>query len=104
MVKWLKVPTEAPNRVTANDETAIAELQATETRLKTLLERIVEAYPGIAPKSEEMLEQLRSAWAKFDIVKANYLSGTHEEEIETTFNLEEFEDLLNDIENFTFGQ
>lgn len=104
MAKYLTVNIEVPNRVTANDTQAIEELKKTEKTLTDRLQLIVDNYPEAADKQEEILQQLKNAWAKFEASKATYLAGKHEEEQSINYDLEEVETLLDKIENFTFGQ
>ena len=104
MAKYLTVKTQVPNRLTANDTQTIEELQKTEKTLTDRLQRKVDDYPEAEAQQTEILQQLKDAWAKFDISKNKFLSETHEDDTALNFDLEELEELLDKIENFQFGQ
>jgi len=104
MPKYLKATTRVRNVETANDTQAIEDLKEREKTILADLKLLVLTYPALADKQEEILNQLKDAWAKFDKTKDTYLAQYHDAEVQTTFDLDELELLLEDIENFQFGQ
>lgn len=104
MANYLKARTRERNVETANDTTAIEDLKEREKTILADLKVVVLTYPALADKQEEILNQLKEAWAKFDKTKEAYLAQYHDAEVDTSFDLDQLELLLEDIENFQFGQ
>lgn len=104
MPKYLKARTRVRNVETANDTQAIEDLKAREKTILSDLKLVVLTYPALADKQDDILKQLKDAWDKFDETKKTYLAEYHDAEVQTTFDLDELELLLEDIENFQFGQ